>query len=203
MAANNNQLPWPPTDPNDFIGLRNYLVALGERITALSGDSTPPALVTGLTLTPIYPGIYVQWQPALKADKYIIYRNITSDMATATPVAQLRDTSFFDQTASLGSVTIFYWILPENELGIIGPLSAMVSTDNSVAPGPGLIPGALDPGLFPVANPDDDLPWMEGLITDIASGADVADSVTFWASQGEDEDFVVSSSLSVDGYAIP
>ncbi len=202
--APNNQLPNPPVDPEDWIGMRNLLVEMRERVLSLSKDSTPPAVVTGLTLTQVYPGIYIQWNPALKADKYSIYRNTTSDFDTATVTAQLRDTSFFDQTQSLGATTLYYWILPLNDLGIPGPVSAMSSTANSSPPMPGTIPNPVQGGygsqnnqaVFQLADFDE-----IGDALAIATTTDSSNDATLWAYIEGDNNYWATGDYR--GFSIP
>lgn len=207
VKSTQNQLPQLPIDPNDFIGLRNYLVALGERMATLGGDATPPALVTNVILDPIYPGVYIRWDAAAKADGYLIFRNTTGDFATATPIRQLMggaNVSYFDATTDIeDGVNVFYWVQAFNLLGVDGPVSAMVTGVNSSPPSPptpGGIIGDLEAALFANASPDDDLPSMQALLVGIS---DITTDATFWSGITEDEDFMVSAEFLSGGYSLP
>ena len=198
-----NPFPQLPIDMNDLMGWRNWAQEMMQRLAAATLDATPPALVTGVELNAVYPGIVVSWNPTLKADSYIIFRNTEGVFGTASPITQLAgngNISYFDVTQALGDVDLYYWVQGVNALGTRGPVSAMVFTGNSVAPGPGIIPGAPDSSLIVLAIPDDDLPMDFGFGF-IDDSTDMAGSVTFWSTTGEDEDFVTTP-FSTD-YRIP
>lgn len=199
-----NPLPPLPLDMDDLIGWRNWAQEMMARVAATTLDSTPPALVANVTLNPVYPGIVVAWNPTLKADSYIVYRNTSGTFSTASPIIQLKgngNISYFDVTQALGTGTIYYWVQGVNALGTLGPVSAMVSTANSQAPGPGIIPGVIDSSLMVLAIPDDDLPQDFGL-SFMDGTAEVSGSVTFWATQADDEDYFTGPPFSGD-FAFP
>ena len=203
MALDPNQIQLPQLPMDLDTALRNYLEALQAIVAAQDIDDTPPSLVTNVTLMSVYPGILISWALTAKAHSYIVYRNTSGTFATASPIVQLTgngNVSYFDVTQALGDVTAYYWVRGLNQLGTGGPLSAMVSTANSQAPGPGLIPGAIDSSLMALAIPDDDLPQDFGAEF-FDSSVDVTDSVAFWAAMSEDEDFVTTP-FSYD-YRIP
>ncbi len=205
LDPNQNQLPQLPLDMDP--ALRNYLQALQDVVASQDIDDTPPSLVQNVTLNSVYPGILVSWSQTLKAHSYLVYRNTTGDFQTASPITQMvgnGNVSYFDVTQALGDVTLYYWVQGLNQLGIFGPVSAMVSTANSQAPGPGVIPGDIGASVMALAIPDDDLPqdFGTGFLTDAVNG-DVTDSVTFWATTYHDEDEWVSNNLSTQRYALP
>ncbi len=205
MALDPNQLQLPQIPMDIDMALRNYLQQLQDLIAQSDQDTPPPALVTGVSLNPIYPGIVISWNQTIKAHAYILYRNaVDGTFASSVPITELNgngNVSFFDVTQALGTGTIYYWVQGVNNVGIPGPVSAMASTGNSQAPGPGIIPGVIDPSLMILAIPDDDLPQDFG-IAFLDSSTDLADSGMFWATTDDDEDFITAPPFSTD-YRIP
>lgn len=213
VQPNVNQLPDPPLDPNDFAGWANWAQAINQRVLTLSGDSTPPDLVTNLALNSIYPGVLLTWTPVIKGSSYTIYRNTEPDFSMAQPLVQLfgrTQASWFDLTTDIeDGADVYYWIRASNDLGIQGPLSAMASGENSSPPTPPTppVPGVitttnLDVTLFANASPDDDLPSMLAFTASVSS-SDMPTSATFWSGITEDEDFEVSTQFSSGGYSLP
>lgn len=203
-------------EPQDFLpdipfginpALANLLAEMRQQLQVLAVDPAPPAQVTGLALTAVYPGILVQWNRAAKAGSYRIFRNTTSNLTTATPITELAgigNVSFFDITSNLGTTAVYYWVQAINGLGIPGPVSIMGALQNSEPTNPdgNIAILGLDGSMQAIAYPDDDLPSLLAMVS-LPVGADASSNPNFWPSVTDDEDLVCSTGLSAGGYTIP
>lgn len=102
-------------------------------------DFDPPGAIPSGTSTANALTTVIQWEPAKKASQYLIYRNAANNFAVATligiiPASKVKVAryQFQDSSDSLipGDGTRYYWVVPANERGYIGPKSAAISVTN-------------------------------------------------------------------------
>jgi Domain of unknown function (DUF1929) len=141
-------------------GTSNTADLTGSMSSAVAGgDTTPPAQVTGLAVTPVSDTqLNLSWTANTEPDlgHYNVYRGTTPGFAvtlgTTTPVGQ-PTTNSFSNTGLTSSTTYYYKVSAVDATGNIGPLSTESSgTTSSVNPAFYNVPvpadgfGTLEPG---------------------------------------------------------
>lgn len=141
----------PQLPPNIPVELRRFLVAVAQKLEELVVDPDPPAQVTNVTATKNNLGILLEWDEALKAHRYRVYRNVTTTFAATTTssgasiigeLAGRRNTSFIDTADQLNTnQTRYYWISAVSESNQEGPISGMISSTNFASSSAGAAAG--------------------------------------------------------------
>ena len=86
----------------------------------------PPAPPENLTALAGDVDIYVSWNAVTDAASYVLYRNLSPDLATALLLMNPTGTSYTD-TDVLAGHTYYYWVAARNEAGnsdAVGPATA-------------------------------------------------------------------------------
>lgn len=77
----------------------------------------------------------IQWQSALRADRYKVYRGTTNNFNTATQVTTVSTTSYSDTSAPAGA-SRFYWVRASNACGDSSPIGPVAASGIGARPAP-------------------------------------------------------------------
>lgn len=138
-------LPTVPTDRNDWLRLRGFLVALKEKFEGIVQNPDPPDHITGLTLEVKPTGVHLTWNPSNRATSYVVYRALDSiDLEDASAVgwiARSGSVSFYDPAGQdITATRRTYWVQAKNGL-VDGPVSVAVTTTSADTIGSGAVAG--------------------------------------------------------------
>lgn len=100
-------------------------------------DSNPPAAPQGLTATPAFNRIILEWTGSGTISHYEIYRNAEDNQAAAVLVGTTASQVYVDgpPESQLGT-TYYYWVRAISRLDVVGPFNALEGTAGRTADDP-------------------------------------------------------------------
>ena len=135
QEPSNPIFPTIPKAMSDLRGWFNWATQVTGYMRSYVVDFDPPGVVTGFTLSERTIGYQLAWNMVPKARSYSVLRGVTSNVATAAVITRLvgkDNVSYMDvvDQVTLTSATLYYWVYAENLMGLIGPLSEMLTATN-------------------------------------------------------------------------
>ncbi len=113
--------------------LQSFLVEAKSRLESLVIDPDPPSQPENLTVTSVGSGSYLQWDSALKAARYEIFRGVTNEIGAAQLLTVRQgnnNVSYLDVAEQATGATLYYWVRGQSVANVEGPLSRMASIAN-------------------------------------------------------------------------
>lgn len=131
----NKIFPMPPLS-NDNQAWRRWGIQVRQWQDQFVIDFDPPGPIPSYQAESSNLTVLLSWEPAKKAWFYDIYRGLSGDFAQASFIRRVSASKTkiarytFQDSQDFTQPTRYYWIVPLNERGISGPMTAIIPVTN-------------------------------------------------------------------------